>query len=472
MRIHMVGIGGISMRALARYLVDAGHEVSGCDVNSLTKIGYPDDPAQVAVRAALGLPIIHGHDARHVDHCDQVLINSAITETHPGWIEVTAARRLGIPVLKRAQKIGELTRERPTIAITGTHGKSTTTGMVAKILLAAGLDPFVMIGAPVPEFNRQTYRMGSGPLVLEADEFDRSFLNFSVAMAVITTIEADHLDYYTGGLPEIIETFAAFMGRVIPQGTVIVNADDAHVMAALRRAQPTLKGRTILRYGRGEGMDLTIVSPPLTPHRNDYAIVWPDQTKRLPLNLAVPGRYNQENATAAVAVAEQLGLTLTTIAPALMNYRGVGWRFETLVETATAQLIIDYGHHPTEIRVTLDAAKDWFGGQPIQCIFQPHQYVRTQLLFPEFVDALLHADRVWVTDIYGVAGREGGEHISAEALVRALVERGADATYLPVSQLVASVYGQMTQGGIYLMIGAGLDIRDAALAVAEQFKGR
>ncbi len=465
MRIHLVGVGGISMRALGRYLVDAGHQVSGCDTNSLVQLGLPDDPGQVAVRTLLGFPIQIGHDRHHVATAEEVIINSAITDSHPGWVEVLEARKRTIPVLKRAQKIGQITRERETFAITGTHGKSTTTGMAAKVAVAGHWDPFVMIGARVPDFANQTYRPGKGPLILEADEFDRSFHQFRVARAIITNIEADHLDYYTGGLNEIIDAFAQFMQQVTT--TLILFGDDANVMEAFRRSQRGHQAKTIVRYGRDHRADYQLTNSHQARESNSFSLRLPGG-ETVSLALQVPGLFNQENAAAVFALTDQCGLPRAVIKAALEDFRGVGIRFEIKARTPLTTIISDYGHHPTELRVTIAAAEEWFRGQPVTVVFQPHQYARTRLLFDDFVAALAPAHAVFITDIFGVAGREDQVPISAQDLVVALQAKGTRATYLPVARLVPEILAVARQGGVFLMIGAGLDIREAAEAVARE----
>lgn len=471
MRIHLIGVGGISMRSLGRYLHDIGHEVSGCDRNSLSLLGLPEDPHQEQVRALLGFPIIHGHDAAHIEGVDQVIINSAITPSHLGWVEVSQANKFGIPVMKRAQKIGEITHERQTIAVTGTHGKSTTTGMAAHVALAGGLDPFVMIGATVPEFGNQTYRAGDGPLVLEADEFDRSFLQFQSQTAIVTTIEADHLDYYTGGLPEIIEVFSQFMLQVIPGGTLILNADDHNIDAAFARIKDRYHDRRVIRYGHREGIDYQIITSQLGYEKNQFVLQLPSG-ERVTVDLRVPGVFNQENATAVFAFAETWGIPLEVLLRALHSYRGVGVRFEIKARTPRTTIVLDYGHHPTELRVTRAATEAWFPDQPVTVVFQPHQYARTRLLFADFVEALASAHRVYITDIFGVAGREDDEPVSAEDLVAALKKRGTDALYVPTRDIASRILAEAEVGGVFLMIGAGLDIRLAAETVARELKAQ
>lgn len=472
MRIHMVGVGGISMRALARYLVDAGHTVSGCDVNSLTLLRYPEDPQQVEVRRLLGFPIDLGHDANHIVNVDRVIINSAITESHPGWVEVVAAKKHGIPVLKRAQQIGEITRGRPTIALSGTHGKTTTTGMLAHILLKAQQDPFVMIGARVTAYGGQSYRAGAGPLVLEADEFDRSFFEFSPQVAVLTNIEADHLDYYTGGIAEIIETFAQFLLRVRAGGTVILHGDDERIREAYASVKDQLIDRTIVWYGRtGSNLDYRIEAVEAQgAQQNAFRIT--TKTDVVTCSLAIPGNFNQDNATAVIAAANVFGVPTEAAVAALADYTGVDMRFEQLYDQDGLTIVSDYGHHPTEVQVTCDAAKAWFAGRPLTLVFQPHQYARTKLLFPQFVDALMHADHVVVTDIYGVAGREEQAAVSSQQLVEALQARGSQAAYVPLANLAETLMAATTKPGVYLLMGAGLDIRLVAEQLAAALPAR
>ena len=441
MKIHLIGIGGISMRGLAVYLREQGHIVTGCD---LVPFNLPS------------IPIALGHDPSHLNGgVDQLIINSAIGDRSPGWPEVLAAKERGIPVVKRAVAIGAITRERPTIAVSGTHGKSTTTGMIAAVCVAANLDPFVLIGATVPAFAGATYRAGRGPVVLEADEFDRSFLHFSCDTAVITNIDADHLDYYTGGLPEIVTAFANFARNLKPKGKAIVWGDDSRIDQAL--VQSGLGEDRTISFGRRAGATYQVIDQGSEDGLNRFQIIGPMAT--VECQLKVPGQHNQLNAAATLAVADQLKIPLRITQETLAAYRGLGRRFEILTDSAQLTVISDYAHHPREVRETITATRSFYPRRRLVVIFQPHQYARTYHFLADFRAALSQADRVIVTDIFAVVGREEEQLVTASDLAAA-VQCGDDSPgqYFPKLELVDRLPALVHPGDVLLFMGAGGDI--------------
>ena len=441
LKIHMVGVGGISMRGLASYFQEQGHTVTGCDV------------ANVKVA---GLSVRHGHNSSHITaDVNQVIINAAITPSSTGWSEVLTAEKLGIPVIKRAAAIGEITRERPTVAGSGTNGKSTTTGMIATIMLAAGRDPFVMVGAEVPAFHRRTYHAGSGPFILEADEFDRSFHQFASDLAVVTNIDRDHLDYYTGDLPEIISAFAGFFRLIKPGGKLVAPRHDVAVAQAI--GESGLTTSQILTFGRDGEADYQIIDQGTEKQVNQFRLR--RSAGEIVVDLHVPGLFNQLNATAAIIVADLADIPIATTKLALAKYRGLGRRFEILLDTPATTIITDYGHHPVEIEQTLRAARTYYPGRRLVVVFQAHQYARTNFFSKDFIRVLAEADLAVMTDIFAVTGREEDHYIEAPALAAAITSiNGEQARYLAVPELVAGLADVVRPQDIVLFMGAGGDI--------------
>lgn len=452
-RVHLVAIGGISMRALAMYLQEQGFKVSGCDVAPF------DLP---------GVPVARGHDPAHLRDIDEVIINSAITPSAPGWVEVVEAQRRRLPVRKRAAVLGELTEGQQTITVAGTHGKSTTTGMVAQILTKAGVDPRVFIGTTVALYGGMSYRPGHGPLVMEADEFDRSFLSFASDVAVITNIEADHLDYYSGGLPEITAAFGDFLAKRKTEARVIVPSQDTAVWQAVSAAG--VAKEKVITYGLDPGADYQVTDA-ATPGKqnNHFTIRTPDGP--FAIDLPLPGRHNQLNSAAAFACARTLDILPEAAQAALADFRGLSRRFEILVDQPGFTLITDYGHHPTELAATIAAARQWYPKRRLVAVFQPHQHSRTRLFMREFADALSRADQAVVTDVYAVAGREE-EHLVRVENLAARIRTLADAPgiYLPLAELTGSLGERLLPGDLVLFLGAGPDIDQAARLFASHHR--
>lgn len=451
MRIHLIGVGGISMRALALYLKMSGHDVSGCDLDAV-KVG--DIPTQV------------GHDRAHVANVEQVIISSAVTTRSAGWPEVAAALEMKIPVIKRAEAIGEITKTRETITVSGMHGKSTTTGMIAFIFQRASRDPLVMVGAPIREFNGETFRWGNGSFILEADEFDRSFLSFKPALAILTTIEPEHLDYYSGGLPEIIDTFGEFLARIPSGGSCVVYGDDPNIKTVLETARLDERGVRLVTYGEAEGNDYRIVDRYLAEGVNRFSIKTKDGLLGT-ISLKVPGVHNERNAVAALVAAVLAGIPASEAISSLDQFSGVGRRFELLANNNGKMVISDYAHHPTEVRATIEGARAWAPSKRIFVVFQPHQHSRTKLLFDDFARALSLADKVIVTDIFAVAGREEGINVRASDLAEEVKTMSGDSgKYVPEGQLVLETVNEARSGDLIIAMGAGKNIGLAACQIA------
>ena len=385
-RVHFVGIGGIGMSGIAELLANLGYAVSGSDAKR----------SEVTDRLArLGVRIAGGHDAANVEDADVVVTSSAIG---PGNVEVTEARRRHVPVIPRAEMLAELMRLRFGIAIAGTHGKTTTTSMVALMLERAGLDPTAVIGGRLSAFGSNA-RLGRGEyMVAEADESDRSFLKLSPSIAVVTNIDREHMDAY-GSFDRLVDAFADFAGRVPFYGAVVACLDDAPVRAML----PRLERRTIT-YGFSDGADVRgeamVLDGRSARCRVRYRVRGvPSGDGQGDLALQVPGAHSLQNALAAVAVGLELGVPFARISSALGDFQGAERRYQVRGAARGVTVVDDYGHHPTEIAAVLRAART---GAPARLIavFQPHRYSRTRDLLTEFGPALALADVVVLTDIY------------------------------------------------------------------------
>ena len=441
-RIHFVGIGGIGMSGIAEVLLNLGYKISGSDLK----------PSAVTQRlASLGAVIQEGHAAANVTGSDVVVTSSAVSSENP---EVVEARRLHIPVIPRAEMLAELMRLKYGIAIAGMHGKTTTTSMVAAVLAAGGLDPTVVVGGRVDAMGSNARLGKSQYLVAEADESDRSFLKLSPIISVVTNIDREHMDCYRD-MRDVRRTFLEFMERVPFYGLVVGCNDDPILERLLPRVH-----RRVLTYGTGLGSDFLIrTAGSRTAHpghrpASHFHIGY--KGKELgEFTLHVPGMHNVLNATAAIAVGTALDVTVDEIRSALENFRGVDRRFQLKGEAAGVSVIDDYGHHPTEIRATLAAARQC-GYRRIHVIFQPHRYTRTRDLMEEFTTAFADADSLFLLDIYA-ASEKPIEGVTTEALARKIEDKGnRTADYMPsVSEAIAAVASQAQAGDMILTLGAG-----------------
>ena len=443
-RIHFVGIGGIGMSGIAEVLLNLGYKVSGSDLKN---------SAVTQRLASLGAITFEGHRAENIVGAEVVVTSSAIATDNP---EVTEAHKVHIPVIQRAEMLAELMRLKYGIAIAGMHGKTTTTSMVAAILAAGGLDPTVVVGGRVDAMGSNARLGKSQYLVADADESDRSFLKLSPILSVVTNIDREHMDCYRN-MRDVKKTFLEFMDRVPFYGMVVACNDDP----LLRRLLPEAQRRTVT-YGTRRGSDFLIKAA--TPAAKSAA-----ETGQ-PLNrfsvryrsedlgeftLHVPGLHNVLNATAAIAVGVGVDINTDAIRSALDQFRGVDRRFQLRGRAAGVSIIDDYGHHPTEIKATLAAAKQC-GFRKIHVIFQPHRYTRTRDLMENFATAFSDADSLFVLDIYA-ASEKPIEGISGEALARQIAEKGGKpAQYVSsASEAVASVTAAAREGDMILTLGAG-----------------
>jgi UDP-N-acetylmuramate--alanine ligase len=450
-RIHFVGIGGIGMSGIAEVLLNLGYPVSGSDLKT----------SPVTERlAALGALTFEGHAAANIAGADVVVTSSAIKVDNS---EVAEARRLHVPVIQRAEMLAELMRLKYGIAIAGMHGKTTTTSMVAAVLAAGGLDPTVVVGGRVDALGSNARLGKSQYLVAEADESDRSFLKLSPILSVVTNIDREHMDTYRD-MRDVRRTFLEFMERVPFYGVVVGCNDDA----ALRRLLPRVH-RRVTTYGTSEGSDFLIrmdasqdnpprvESPPAVGDHSPrirFQVTYKEKDLG-EFTLHVPGMHNVLNATAAIAVGTALDIPADQIRSALDGYRGVDRRFQFKGVAAGVSVIDDYGHHPTEIRATLAAARQC-GFRRVHVIFQPHRFTRTRDLMDEFATAFADADTLCLLDIYP-ASEKPIPGITAEALANRIAGAGkrSVAYVSSVPDAIAKVATLAQPGDMVLTLGAG-----------------
>jgi UDP-N-acetylmuramate--alanine ligase len=454
-RIHFVGIGGIGMSGIAELLANLGFEVSGSDLRRSAP------SARLAEK--FGVTVHEGHRPENIGDAQVVVFSSAVRPSNP---EIVEATRRGIPVIPRAEMLAELMRLRFSIAVAGSHGKTTTTSMIAVVLERAGVDPTAVIGGRLSAFGSNA-RLGRGEyLVAEADESDRSFLMLLPTIAVVTNIDREHMESY-GGFADLQQTFADFANKVPFYGSVIACADDAGLAAILPRLN-----RPLVTYGlegreRREGLEgqerrkgvhieasdveIGAFGGRCVVYRGDR-----DARERLgELRLAVPGRHNLQNALAAVAVADRLGIDFVKVASALADFHGAERRFERHGEADGVLVVDDYGHHPTEIAAVLAAARATLGRRLIVA-FQPHRYTRTQQLMDAFGPALHDADEIVLTDIYA-ASEETIAGVTIDALADA-VRAGSGRTVHVARQLddvIPALLKIARPGDAVLTLGAG-----------------
>ena len=457
-RIHFVGIGGIGMSGIAEVLLNLGYKVSGSDVKA----------TPVTQRlASLGAVIYEGHEEQNAADAEVVVVSSAISPANP---EVLQARRQHIPVIRRAEMLAELMRLKYGIAIAGMHGKTTTTSMVAAVLAAGGLDPTVVVGGRVDAMGSNARLGNSQYLVAEADESDRSFLNLSPILSVVTNIDREHMDCYRN-MRDVKRTFVQFMDLVPFYGTVVVCNDDP----VLRGLLPEVQRRTVT-YGTRRGSDLRItavnsekMASETTP-LNRFEVRFEDRGLG-EFTLHVPGLHNVLNATAAIAVGLGLDVPVEHIRSALDHFRGVDRRFQLKGKAAGVTVIDDYGHHPTEIKATLSAARQC-GFRKVHVIFQPHRYSRTQALMEEFATAFGDAETIWVLDVYP-ASEAPIEGVTGEVLAERIRQQsGKDAKYQgSFSEAAHAAVAAAEEGDMILTLGAG-NVSQLGASILEKLQAR
>ncbi|HVB87640.1 MAG TPA: UDP-N-acetylmuramate--L-alanine ligase [Candidatus Dormibacteraeota bacterium] len=440
-RVHLVGIGGSGMSGIAEVLLSIGYGVSGSDLKS--------SPVVERLRK-LGATIYEGHRAENVHGAHVVVVSSAVPAANP---EVVEAHRLKIPVIPRAEMLAELMRLKFGIAVAGAHGKTTTTSMVAAVLGAAGLDPTFVVGGRVNQAGSNARVGQSEYMVVEADESDRSFLLLAPVVAVVTTIDREHLDHYKS-LEEIQDVFLQFVNRVPFYGSVVLCVDEPNVQAILSRVR-----RPVITYGTSSQADLQITDVQLLGLSSEFRLSYHGEDLGLFRLPAPPGIHNVRNATAAAAVALALNVPADLIRSGLEHFSGVGRRFEIKGCYNGVALIDDYGHHPAEIRATLEAARGC-GYKRLLVLFQPHRYSRTQQLWDDFCHSFNQADVLVLTDIYA-AGEAPIDGINSERLAAAISSAGHKSV----------VYSSTLQGGIEFMLQEARP-GDAVLTIGAGSVGR
>lgn len=425
MKVHFLGIGGIGVSALARYYLAKGHRVSGSD---LVASEITDALKKKGVEVSIG-------ENKIPQNADLIIYSPAVK-----------AERLKskIPTLSYPQALGELTKKYFTIAVSGTHGKSTTTAMIGILLAKAGLDPTVVVGTKVKEFGNSNCRIGkSRYLVIEADEHMASFLNYWPKAIVLTTLEEDHLDYYKN-LNNILKTFKEYVGHLPKNGWLVANKDDKNIREVLKAKTSILSTYSLKQV----------------------------EAEKLRKIMKIPGEHNVSNALASLAIARILKIPDEVSLKSLSEYRGSWRRFEvhqSKLDNKPITVISDYGHHPTEIRVTLKATREKYGQRKIWCVFQPHQYQRTYYLLKDFVKTFRESpvDKLIITDIYDVAGRETPElkkKVSAERLVLTVNKKWVN--YVPKSEILDYLRKNLRGREVVVVMGAG-DIYDLTLKLVK-----
>lgn len=439
--IHMVGIGGSGMSGIAEVLLNLGYEVSGSDLR--------DSPAVARLRT-LGATVHRGHAAENLTDADVVVASSAVGTDNP---EVEAAHARRIPVIPRAEMLAELMRFRYGVAVAGTHGKTTTTSLVASVLIEAGSDPTFVIGGRLESAGANA-RLGQGRyLVAEADESDASFLLYKPMLAVVTNIDRDHLGAYGGDFARLEASFVEFLRQLPFYGRAVLCADDA----VLARHAATL-GRPVWTYGFGKA-DFRAVEVAAAGTRMRFTVQRPAKAP-LPVTLNLPGRHNVLNALAAIAVAAELDLPDAAVTKALSEFHGIGRRMQRLGElafgAARAELIDDYGHHPRELAATLAAVREAWPRRRLVVVFQPHRYTRTRDLLDDFGAVLADVDVLVLGEVYS-AGEKPIPDADARALARVIRSRGRlEPVFVPdLADLPATLDALVVDGDIVLTLGAG-----------------
>ncbi len=434
--IHMIGIGGTGMNGIAEVLFNLGYKVSGTDINE-------NEATQRLV--SLGVEISIGHKAEKVEGADVVVISSAIKEDN---VEVGEARRQKIPVIPRAEMLAELMRMKYGIAVAGSHGKTSTTSMIAQVLEVAGFDPTIIVGGRLNTIGAHA-KLGEGDfIVAEADESDRSFLYLSPFIAVLTNLDEEHLDQYKS-LDEIKKTFVNFANKVPFYCPIVLCLDDSNLQSLV----PSLE-RRIITYGFSAQADIFARGQQFEKFSSISTLYW--KGKKLGnLNLNVPGIHSIYNAMAAVAVGMDLDIPVSNIFQALENYRGIGRRFELKKKINNIMVIEDYAHHPTEIKTTLDAAKKGWPRRII-AIFQPHRYSRLSLLMKKFGTAFNEADILIITEVYP-AGENPIAGVSGKALYKEILQFGHKNIYFEQDlKKIPSIVGKLAlQKDMIIVMGAG-----------------
>ncbi|PJC84921.1 UDP-N-acetylmuramate--L-alanine ligase [Vibrio sp. HA2012] len=452
--IHFVGIGGAGMSGIAEVLLNEGYEITGSDL------------AENAVTERLsskGARIFFGHEAANVDNASVVVVSTAIKADNP---ELLAAKTRRIPVVRRAEMLAELMRFRHGIAVAGTHGKTTTTALVTQIYSEAGLDPTFVNGGLVKSAGTNARLGSSRILIAEADESDASFLHLQPMVSIVTNIEADHMDTYGGNFDTLKQTFVDFLHNLPFYGQAIVCIDDPVVRELIPRIS-----RQVITYGFSDDADVRIENYRQEGQQGKFTVIRKGGHQKLDITLNIPGRHNALNASAAIAVATEDDINDDAILKAMLGTQGTGRRFEHLGQFETgngsAMLVDDYGHHPSEVDVTIQAARSGWEEKRLVMIFQPHRYSRTRDLYDDFANVLEKVDVLIMLDVYA-AGEKPIAGADGRSLCRTIRSRGKiDPIFVPDKQTLPAVLANILQDGdLVLTQGAG-DVGKVARQLAE-----
>jgi UDP-N-acetylmuramate--alanine ligase len=441
--VHFVGIGGSGMSGIAEVMLSLGYAVQGSDLKRNKQTKRLENQ---------GATIFIGHASDNIHDADAVVVSSAVDETNP---EVAAAREQLMPVVSRAEMLAELMRFRYSVAVAGTHGKTTTTSLVASVLAEGGLDPTFVIGGRLKSADANA-RLGQGDyLVAEADESDASFVHLKPMLAVITNIDADHMSTYDGDIEKLKSSFLEFLHNLPFYGLAVVCSDDQGVNEVLGDI-----GRSIVTYGINDDADVRASNIVFTAGVTEFDVTRKDKDSALHVKLRLPGLHNVRNALAAIAVADELQIGNDAVVKALGDFEGIDRRFQQMGEVKTAagnvMLVDDYGHHPTEIAATLSAAKSGWPGKRIVLAFQPHRYSRTRDLMDDFATVLSDADVLILLDVYA-AGEEPIAGADGRAMARAVRSRGSVEPVFVESldDLQPVLMDLIEDGDLVLTMGAG-----------------
>jgi len=440
-QIHFVGIGGVGMAGIAEVCLNLGFDVTGSDIQS---------NQTVQRLQSQGAQIQMGHEANLVKNADVVVVSTAIAK---GNTEVDWAKKQRVPVIPRAEMLAELMRMRHGIAIAGTHGKTTTTSLAAALLTQGGLDPTYVIGGKLNQIGSNA-RLGEGQYLLaEADESDASFLHLSPMISVVTNIDEDHMETYQGDYEVLEKTFIEFIHRLPFYGLSILCADDENVQKMI----PKLS-RKVSTYGLSASADVRAINVQAKGLQMQFEVE-SEIHETFAVTLNIPGEHNVRNALAAISIGLKLGVEVAAMQAALVNFAGVGRRFEVYphrgIGGSDVTLIDDYGHHPTELEATIDTARNAFANQRLVLVFQPHRFSRTRDLFDEFVTALLKADLVILTEVYA-AGETPLTNFDSKSLLQALRTRGGEGIFAEDFEALDTIASETLQkDDAVLVMGAG-----------------
>jgi UDP-N-acetylmuramate--alanine ligase len=465
--IHFIGIGGAGMCGIAEVLINQGYQVSGSDLH---------DTAVTQRLSELGAKVYFEHVADNVKHADVVVVSSAINEHNP---EIQAARERRIPIVPRAEMLAEIMRFRHGIAIAGTHGKTTTTSLIASILAEAGLDPTYVIGGKLNRAGTNASLGGSRYLVAEADESDASFLHLTPMISVVTNIEADHMHTYGGDFEKLKQTFIDFLHNLPFYGAAVLCIDDP----VIREISPSIS-RALLTYGVSADADYRAVNIRQDGMQNHFTAVRPGELADLDICLSMPGHHNVLNALAAIAVASDEGVDDASIQRALEEFQGVGRRFQVYGDfsidmkasqkPASVMLVDDYGHHPSEVEATVKAIRSGWPEKRLVMIFQPHRYSRTSDLYEDFVRVLSEVDVLLIMEVYA-AGEKAIPGADSRSLCRSIRQRSklepiyieSGSSLEEVTANIVEVLNNVLQGGDLLLTQGAGNVGQIAVALAE-----